>query len=300
MSVQRSPPGAKQQLSPDKSNTMHYNSDSALNVTNTSAVEENYYITKRQKRTFDEFKDRQDSSNADIKTMFAQISTQQETLNNALITIMAQNKDIQNTIETMANKHDRLVEKITALELENSNYKSRILTLENRVESLEKYSRNSSIEIRNLPKQQGENKDIIINLIKKMDSTLGDNNLIQKSDIRNTYRARSDALLVEFTSVLCRESFLHKYKTFNMKKREKKEPLLHSEHLHLSGPRRQIYVSESLTTKIRYLHYLARQLVKDKKLCAAWISYGKLLIKKEEGANPIHVTEEVTLNSLAL
>lgn len=269
-----------------------------------TGFDDNYFITKRQKRTFDKITDQSPPSISEIRTMFAEIRSQQdskfESLNNALLAIMAQNKDIQNSVETMTSKHEQLLEKINVLEQENLKSKNQILALELKVETLEKHARNSMIEIRNLPKHEEENKGDLVVLLKKIGLTLGVVNPIEKTDIRDIYRMKSGTIVVDFTTVLHKESVLSNYKKFNRSKRSNKEPLLHSEHLELPGPPRPVYIAECLSTNMRRLFYVAREYVKTGKLIAAWISFGRLLVKKEEGSAPVRVNEESEIHKIIL
>ncbi|KAL0829441.1 hypothetical protein ABMA28_004210 [Loxostege sticticalis] len=300
MSVHRSPPDTQRLTSPS-----HHKSDTALNfMSHTSAVDDFNYITKRQKRSHDEAMDDSVPSNSEIKSMFLELRSQQdskfELVNNVLLTIMAQNKDIQNTIETMAGKHEQLLDRISVLEQENTDYKNRIIALEHKVETLEKYTRNSAIEIRNLPKHKEENKGDLIEIVQKIGAVIGIEKSIETNDIRDIFRTRSETIVVDFTTVLQKESVLTKCKAFNKNKRNNKQPLLHSEHLMLPGPLRPVYLAEYLSTKTRRLLYIAREYVRSKQLVAAWISFGKLLIKKEESSTPVRVNEESEIHKIVL
>ncbi|CAB3246049.1 unnamed protein product [Arctia plantaginis] len=293
MSVQRSPPSLRQ-LDPPI-NIIHYNSDSALNVSNASDGTDNYFnTTKRQKRTFDEVREQPGYSN-EIKYMLDQIMTQQETkfdlLNNTLATVMTQNQAIQKSVETLTNKHDALLMKISQLERENGAYRERISTLERNLDSLERSVRRSTIEIRNLPSQEHENKALLIETIQQVGLTLGLETPIHKSEIKDIFRTRS-AVVVDFTTSFRRDSMISMYKSYNKSKRDKKEPQLNTESIKLPGAPCTLYISEYLTSKARHLFYMARSSVKTKKLFKAWTSSGKVYIKREADSAPTRIEEE--------
>lgn len=319
MALQHSPVKTQNPLCLRNSSITHYNSDPTLNTSSqNNTADQSLFITKRLKRTFDVVPPETlddvtpeisatmppETSNSDIITMFTDIKLQQEQLNNAFISMIEQNNNIQSTINTMAVKHDQLLQKINFLEKENSEQKNRIVMLEGKIESLEKYSRNTSIEIRNVPKQPKEGKDALFALIQQLDSTLSANNPtvnpIGRLDVRDIHRIKNDTILVDFTTVPCMESVLRKYRSFNRTKREAKEPQLNTEHLNITGPPRPVYIGESLTTKTKRLFFVAREHVKSKKLAAAWISSGRLLVKKDEDSTPIRISEESALHSLNL
>ncbi|CAG5059985.1 unnamed protein product [Parnassius apollo] len=305
MSTQRTPPGSRQQLNIQNS-TMHYNSDSALNTSSNPDLDDNNYIkiTKSLKRTLGDLPFQPLSSISEIKVMFAELKTQQdqkfELLNTALMTIVTQNQEIQKSVATLTHQHQDLLAKINHLELENNEYKQQILTLETKLDLLEKCTRGNSIELRNLPVQTNENKTVLNDIIHKLGLTLGLNTPIQDSEIRNIFRTKTDAIIVDFNSILRKETFLFNYKMYNKSKRQNGETVLNSEHINLPGTPRSIYISEYLTTKLRRVFYIARESVKNKKLFAAWTDYGKIYVKKEEGTKPIRVDNESELYKLTL
>lgn len=63
---------------------------------------------------------------------------------------------------------------------------------------------------------------------------------------------------------------------------------------------RKVFISEQLTMKGRRLFYAARMNVKSKKLAAAWTSFGKVYVRKEEGSTPVRINEESDLDKLIL
>lgn len=303
MAVARSPPSTPQ-LNPP-ANIIHYSSDPALNnVSNTTDSTDNYFNNnKRLKRNFDNFMELSGHS-SELKTLLDQIKNQQdskfELLNNALATIITQNQDIQRSVETLTLKHDDLVAKMNLLEQENKEYKKRVLTLEHTLEQLDKNAHCSTIEIRNIPKQENENKKVLIDTIQQLGLTLGLETPIHQSEIKDIFRSKSEAVFVDFSTTLRKESLISKYKTYNKCSRENKQPLLNSELIKLPGPPCTLYISEYLTAKARYLFYIARSNVKNKKLLAAWTSYGKVYVKKEEDSTPVRIDEETKLHTLIM
>lgn len=307
MSVQRSPPITLSQLDTPTISTAstHYNSDSALNKTNIPESEDIYFnITKRQKRTFDDLVQQPQPSFAEIKSMFVELKSQHEhkydLLNNALLTIITQNQEIQKAVVTLTNNHQELLTKIDKLELENNEHKSRILTLEKQLESVEKCARSSTMEVRNFPKQENESKQTLINIIKTISTKLCLETPIHDTEIRDIYRSKAETVVVDFTTAPRMESVISQFKLYNKNKRDKKEPSLNSEQLELPGPPRTLYLSEYLTTKARHIFYVARQNVKNRNLVAAWTAYGKIYIKKYEDSKPVKINEESDLSKIIM
>ncbi|KAL4708075.1 hypothetical protein ACJJTC_009854 [Scirpophaga incertulas] len=76
------------------------------------------------------------------------------------------------------------------IEDENSMYKKQINSLEAKVDMLERHSRSTSIEIRNLPKIDSENKDSLFALTKDIGNAIGIQPSIDPSEIRGIYRTK--------------------------------------------------------------------------------------------------------------
>lgn len=282
----------------------HYSSDTAINTQTTDETENsnNYLKTaKRSKRVFGDITS-SPTHVADIeqlKSLFADFTAVQnnklESLASALGTIIEQNKDIQKSVELIKTKYDEVAERTSFLENENKECKSRILSLENKLEVFEKQSRCSTIEIRNIPKQTQENKQITTKIVTDIGSALKLDPPIRSSDMKDIYRAKNDNIVVVFSCSSQKEAVIASFKNASKFRRENKEQPFSTAHINLPGPPRTIFISESLTSKARLLFYTAREHVKNKKLVAAWTSYGKILVKKEEGMLPARVDSEEEL-----
>lgn len=230
--------------------------------------------------------------------MFAEIRTQQdvkfEALTSALTTIITQNQDIQKSVDFMTSQYDALSTKVSCLETENLEYKKRVVNLENKLHFLEKQARSSSVEIRNIPKQAIENKQLFTKIVQNIGVSLGLEAPFLDTEFKDIFRSKSEALVVEFTCTHRKESLLAEYRKFNKARRGNKEPLLNTSLIQLPTKEspRPIYISEYLTAKARRVFYVARESVKNKKLAAAWTSYGKVYVKKDEDSLPVHVEDE--------
>lgn len=305
MSVQRSPPSSQQsQLRPPNTSTaaLHYNSDSALNKSSIMATDEIYFnVTKRQKRNLADHLDEPSISVSAVQSLISDLRDQQdlkfEAINKALMTIVTQNQDIQKSITLLSNQYEDLQIELNQLKLENSDYKSKISQLEAKLDLTERKSCSSMIEIRNLPSVDTVNKKELITMVQSICATI-DPNPILESEIRDIFKKKSDVVVVDFTSILRKESLINHYKRYNKDRRGINEPILQSEQINSQRPARPIYISEYLTSKTRRLFYLAREKVKNKSLAACWTSFGKVFVKKEENATPMRVNAESELLSL--
>lgn len=305
MSVQRSPPGTNSKRTPAKEMApLMYGSDSALNTACETHADSFLNITKRQKRSFNEFSDNSDQYITEIKNMITELKMQQEdkfeSLRSSLNALVTQDQEFRKSVAFMSKQYDDMLSKINGLEKENSEYKKQVKILEGRLEILERNSRNSIIEVRNVPKQPNENKQTMINIVKSVGTILCPETPIIDLEVKEIYRSKSDSLVVDFINTNRKEFVLAAYKQYNKSRRANKEPQLNTEHLNLPGAMKPIFISEVLTSKAGRLYFFARQLVKNKKIAYTWTSFGKVYVKKEEGQAPIRIEDEAELHKISL
>lgn len=297
MALQRTPPSASILPAPGRCT-----SDPNLIALDTDDISSN--VTKRAKRTFDEFLQFSNSPTSEIKSMFDELQSQQdqkfEKLNMAINTLLVQNLDIKKTVENMSSQHQELLEKMRKLQDENNEYKIKVSTLEDKIDALESIVSRTKIEIRNLPKQETENKQMLTSIVQTIGSTLDLETQIQGSEIKDIFRTKSGTVVVDFTTTLRKESFLSKFKRLCKEKRLSKEPPLNTGHINLLGPTNIIYISEALTSKSRSLFYNARELVKNKSLLAAWTSFGNVYVKPKDSAAAVRVSNASELLKLVI
>lgn len=202
----------------------------------------------------------------------------------------------------MSEKYDNLLQKMDLLEAENKTYKKQVAILENRLEVLEKNSHSTCMEIRNIPKltKDVENRETYIKYLNCIANTVGLETEIADTQIRNVYRAKSDTIFVDFTLTVPKENLISGIRKYNKDAKTNEQEQLSTKRIDLPGPGRPIYVSEVLTTRNRKLGFLARNLIKEKKIFATWISYGRIFIKKRDGDDPLRINSEEDLKKLGL
>lgn len=298
--TQRSPPETSHTTTPvSHDNTAPCSgSDSDLNLISTD--QDNFsQITKRAKLRLTNKPGKSDEVLNEFRLMFEKIQSNQETkytaLNSSINTILEQNLELQKKVDLLSSRCDTLVNKLEAVESDNKQLKTQIKSLDQKLETLERDARSTSIEIRNVPSQEHEDKSSLYNTVKIINSAIGCTTPVQESEIRNIYRNKTKAILVDFTTSSRKEELIQKYKQFSKEQRLSKQSPLSTANLNIPGPTKTIYLSEALTTKARRVFYLARELVKDRKVVAAWTSYGKVLIKLEENKPPLRVFNEEEL-----
>lgn len=306
--LQRSPPSNQVSdinLAIDHSPS-HYGSDSDLNLSSTGTARHDSMInfSKRVKRRLADTPGCTDDLLSEFKQMFEELHSSQESrftaLNSSIGTLIEQNSEIKKTVETMSSQYDALVTKFEALEKDNQLYKARIKSLETKIDILERDSKSTSIELRNIPKPDDENKQSLFTIIKNIALALGSVPQIQDTEIRDIFRTKTKAIVVNFTTTTTKENLVQRYKDYNKEKRQSNQPSLNTSTLNLPGPNKTVFLSEALTTKARRIFYFTRELVKNRKIVATWTSYGKVYIRKEEGQPPVRVSDEGELANIFL
>lgn len=196
--------------------------------------------------------------------------------------------EIEKTLEFISSQYDEMKLKSTHLEKECKDQRSQILSLEDQVEEMHRTAKINYIEIRNVPLKIGEMKEDIDNYISNMCKSV--NVTVPVSGIKDSFRipvgikgsnpkvasTQHPALLAELCNNLTKTQILRAVKLFNQSNQVK----INSSHLGFAGMTLPIYVAEHLTPKARRLHFVARTLIKSKKLQFCWISNFNIFVKK--------------------
>ncbi len=171
---------------------------------------------------------------------------------------------------------------IERLEFTNSKKQSSIDGLKIKLDEIEQDKHEHSVQIVGFPENRNEMDDIK-KLTKVFKEKAGVK--IKPSDIvemkrlgkQNDKKARS--IILKFKDKETRQ------KIYN----ERKELVING------NPKKSVYVNDSLTHHRQELLYAARQLVKQKRLYAAWCQAGNILVRKTEDSNIIQVRDHSDL-----
>lgn len=250
----------------------------------------------KRKRDFDsgEFVD-------EIKSLFADLVKQQNSkltsLQATMNEIKSQNDSITASMQMLSDKYDDMQKELGSIKQERLEHLAYIKVLENRLENVERGSCASRVEIRNVPRALQETKNDLTKIVKDIGNVLAIK--IEHSEIKDVFRgyAKPDAakpILVEFTTVPKKEDFIKSVKKYN----KEHDMKLNTSLLHLEGPSKPIFISESLTSKGKRLYFLARDFAKTNNYMFCWPSYGKVYLRKKEGSPQIRIDEEADLVKL--
>ena len=214
--------------------------------------------------------------------------------------VKQQNIELQDSLQFMSDKYDKVLEKIQLLEEERKQDKINLHKLEEKVDALEKKIKSTGLEIRNIPKTKNpETKEEMCNLVKSIAKTV--NIDLQDEHIKDIYRTSTKdenlkPIIVELNSTLIKENILLSIRTFN--KDKIKGEKLNTNHIKIPGATKPIYVSEALTFKTQRLFYLTRSFAKENGFAYCWTSKGNIYLRRAEGKALIRIESENDLTKI--
>lgn len=294
--MRRSPPSTPAPKAP----LHHYDSDPNI----CASREDNIDISSRFKRKReDDFS----TLKLDLQRMFESWQLEQ---NNKLASLLSsmqeikeQNEEIRSSIEFVSYKYEEMRNKLEMLETERETDHKYILTLENKLEMIERRSRQSKLEIRNVPKipkntESKETKEDLVTVIQNMGNSL--NIPLKESDVRDVFRINSKTeankpIVVELSSVLLRDKIVKKVKDYNKTHKDSK---FNSAHLLLEGVQKPVYIDEYLTFQVKKLYSITRQFAKTNGYNFCWVSHGVVYLRKTQGTPFSRIETEQDLEKL--
>lgn len=275
--------------------------DSFAASTDNNDIESSTKKSQRQKRKRTNTTDAQLAKfMSEMKGLFSDFKEQQEQKLNKIYStieeIKLQNTDIRTSIDFLSGKYECITMEIDALKKEVARNQDYIITMQDKLEKIERSSRSTCLEIRNIPFGKSETKTILSKTVTDIVKVL--NLKMETQDIKDIFRIKTKnpenkTIIVELSSVIMKERILNAYKKFN-----KTNGKLNTTSLRIPGPPKPVFLSENLTAKMKRLFYLARDFAKSNDYSYCWSTGGKIFIRKKEGA-PLHwIKEETDLQKL--
>lgn len=236
-------------------------------------VIKNVNVRKRKNPACDEISDLKESLMTAFKDLFtAEIAQVKE--QNAQI--MQSNSEMLDILQANTDSFKQLNDKMLILENKYATAMERIDELELQLNDLQKHRIKNTVEIRNIPKQDKESPQAIVNLLYDYLK------LPYTSAISQCYRkGKNNApIVIEFSNHEEKEKIIKAIKKYN---RDNKMDKLNTSHLGFSENATPVYVSEALTTMNKKILTAARSLVKDGHYKYCWTFRGNILIRKNDG-----------------
>lgn len=247
-------------------------------------------VTKRKRGETD------DTCKSELMDLLSTMQKQQDDKYDAILSSI---KDLKMSVDNMSTKYEDALKKIDVLQDEVKKDKQYIRQLENTVELLQRNARSTSLEIRNIPRGVNETKEDLKIIVSKLSEVL--QQPLQGHEIKDVYRinlnSSSIPIVVDFTNVFTRNNILRSYKKYN---KESQYGRLTTIDLKLAGDKKFVYVSENLTPSERKLFYHTREFAKTNDFKYCWMSFGKIYLRKIDGASAQRIKGENDLEKIRL
>lgn len=182
---------------------------------------------------------------------------------------------------------------------ENTELKSLVCNLSNRLNLMEQNSRSANVEIQCMPEKKNEN---IVNTVLAISRVTGSNlktehiyHCTRVAKI-NTSSDRPRSIVVKFISPRTRDSFMAAVLKFNRKK--DKAAKLNTSHLEQTGKPSPIYVTDHLTPDMKNLHAAARMKAKTLGFKHILLRNGRILLRETDDSEYIVIRDLLSLSKL--
>lgn len=218
-----------------------------------------------------------------MKKMFEEftkkITTQMNKIESKISLNTTQYKEIKEMLDDMKTSLDMMNTKQAQLQEENDKLKKDLEELktdqEDRIDFLENRSRNSNLEIRNIPETKGEN---VISIIQKIGQAIGIGQIME-GDIQVAHRVDTKKkgirpIIAHMASRYMRNKWLHNYR--------KSPGKLSTKTIHQNLPDQPIYINEHITVRKKLLLNEAKELAKVNHIKYVWVKDGFILLKKND------------------
>lgn len=189
-------------------------------------------------------------------------------------------------MDFISKQYEDMKDKLTKMESERKNHLAHIQSLEQKVENMERFQRQATIEIRNIPVNKKENKQDLIKLVERVGDLTGIS--VEESQIRDIFRLKTkkednQPVIVDFTSTFLKEKVLTSVKAYNKSKKEHK---INTRDLKIDGEAKPVFITECLTQNAKRIYFLAREFSKKHNYAYCWTTNGKVFLRKKEGSPP--------------
>ncbi|KAJ8721726.1 hypothetical protein PYW07_002501 [Mythimna separata] len=241
----------------------------------------------------------------DIKELKGLISSLSSKVDQSFLELKQKNEELKESLQFMSDKYDLIFKSLQNIQEDRAEDKKTIQKLEEKIEGLERKSRLSSLEIRNVPiclrdGRKSESKEDASLIVKTLAKAVEVD--IQDCDIKDLYRIQTHKegnkpIIVELNSVLKKDKIMQGVRNFN--KNKSNEEKLNTGHLNIPGSVKPVFISDALTPNTQKLFHAARQFAKENGYTYCWTSRGSVFLRKIEGEPQIRIESLTNLKLLA-
>lgn len=200
--------------------------------------------------------------------------------------LIQQNEDLRNKLEYQEKVNREMKKEIRLLKENQSNMERDVQILKNERNKREQNKLSNNIIISGLPalgESEEENKKLVIEVGRRLKVDIGVNDLA----CGPIGKREKTQLKVSFTKNEIKNKIME----------AKRNTQLDSTHLGFSE-KKTVYINHDLTFENQQLFKKTRDFKRQMNYKFAWISDGKILLKKNEGSKTIEVDSEEKLNKL--
>lgn len=237
-----------------------------------------------------------------VTTSQKELSKELNLINSKFGAIQKKQEALESSLSGLSGFYDELNQKHKNLVTENNNLKARIAELTRssndmmlQIDDAQKYIASKFIEIRNVPPNAEENLlEYFSNLCNALNIEFKAGyvcNIFRK----RTYKEDSQHILLELNNESYKQDILSAVKQLIKRNKEK----LSTKHFGIHGEPRNVYVSELLSPKVKYIYFKCRLFAKTHKYEYCWVKNGRIYLRKHKNEPAVLVRSEQQLTDLA-
>ncbi len=194
-------------------------------------------------------------------------------------------KRLQDKVEQLETDLKKKSRRIERLEFENHQKECQIKTIKLQMDESEQHGYDHCLQLVGLPecKEDSDDTKQIIKMTKdKLGIKIKSNDLEEVKRLGKKRDTKMRNVEMKFKDKSLRD------KVFECRKKSITD----------SNPKNNVYINDKLTRHRQSLLYAARNLVKSKKLFAAWAQHGNILVRKKEDSKIVEVKDHSDLSNI--
>lgn len=191
---------------------------------------------------------------------------------------------LSDSFEDQKTQFKKTLEEVKQLKDENNRLNEKVVIMEEKLNQIEQREKEKNMVVSGIPKQNEELAETMKKVFEALKVPIKDGDVQEIYRLNNT---KEDApILLKLKTTLIKSELMAKI-------RESKGLKLNE--CSLSGGRGSIYFNEDLTRQNQLLFKKVREIRKEKKYYRAYVSNGKVYLRKGESDRPVRIRSELDL-----
>ncbi len=190
--------------------------------------------------------------------------------------------DLEQEVDTLTSENAKRKRQIERLEYSNSKKQSEIDKLRIKIDEFEQDKYSTCVQIVGFPENKDESEDTkqLTKVFKeKAGVKIKSADVVEMRRMGKRNNAKTRNIILKFKDKETKEKVYAERKKL----------------IQVGSPRKSVYLNDCLTQHRQQLLYSARQLVKGKKLYAAWSQHGNILVRKSESSKITQIIDNTDL-----